>query len=339
MVAVRPGRVKCYSVRMKKIVALCALVVPLVSHAAPPRAPILGTPEVKGPAQIRWHFRSTDQSAVAFELRDELARSALRRVDDPAATFIDETNVVPADPDMACARYVVAMNAAGERSFGQPITYGCVRTPPVPPPLPKIDILDGRLARIVISNGANDPAVGLGIYEAVRGVWVSPEHLFVADPLYRTVGEWNAGDGVLLIGLRPNASYAFAAQARSVTGERSAFTPTVAVRTPAEAGDPGAPTLDRIGPLGPLRASPLTQTFTMRDRRPVIAGLVATRATVAITLDDRPYPAVVAPSAGPVASFTFVPPFLAPGIHTLRLGAARDGGTAWTPTIEFRVTE
>jgi hypothetical protein len=274
---------------------------------------------------------------VAFELRDELGRRAIKRINDPNASSIDETNVVPADPDGFCARYVVAINAAGESSFGQTLTYPCVRTPPVTPPTPKVEVLDKNIVKITVDAGINDPATGLGVYELEHDSWVSPTHLFTANPTYPTIGEWNAADGVELIGLRPNTGYAFALRARSMTGALSKFTPLVRIRTFAETSDPGAPILDRIGSLGNLRSRSILQTFVVKDKAPVIAGLVTSGALVAIDLDDRPFQATVVPGAGALSSFYLKPGRLSKGLHTVRLGALKDGATIWTPTIEFRV--
>ncbi len=322
---------------MKHVVIVLSVLFPLSALAVPPSAPILLAPEVKSSTHIRWHFRNSDPSAVSYELRDELGRRTLQRVDNPRATYIDETNVIPADPDMACARYVVAINKNGEQSFGQKLTYPCVRTPPVIVPQPTAEIVDMHVLKITLTHGANDPAVGLGVYEAERGAWVSPEHLFTATPTFLTIGAWNAVNGVLLIGLRPHTSYTFYAQARSVTGERSKFSAATRVRMPAEPAQPGAPTLDRLGELSNLRTQTLSQTFQIRQTRPVIAGLVAAGALVTIDIDDRPYVATVAPPRGGVSSFDFESPKLSTGLHTLRLGAIHNGTAAWTPTIEFRV--
>jgi len=323
---------------MKKLRFLLAiLTIPTGAFALPPHAPTLLQPEAIGSRQIRWHFKNTDKTAVAFELWSAIARAELKRVDDPNASYIDETGVIPADPDGYCARYIVAVNKAGLRSFGQPVTYGCMRTPPVTPAAPRVEIVDNKIIRITVDQGDNDPATGVGVYEAEHDSWVSPEHLFQANSIYPTFGEWNANDGILLIGLRPNTGYTFFLQARSVTGEVSKFAAPVHVRMPAEAADLGAPKLDRIGEQGNLRNEPLTQTFVTKQRAPAIAGLVSAGSLVTIDLDDRPFQATVAPAVGSLASFVFRPSKLAKGLHTLRLGAVSGGATAWTPTIEFRI--
>lgn len=322
----------------KHILMALVLLMPAVAFAAEPKAPILLTPEIISADTIRWNFKNTDNKTVAFELWSVLSRSMILRVDNPNALFIDESNMVPADPDQSCGRYVVAVNDAGERSFDQIMTYPCVRVPPAVPPKPQVDVIDHKIIKVTVSSGANDPATSVGVYDFKRGAWVSPEHIFVADTFMRPVGNWGSDLGTLLIGLRPNSSYELRSRARSVTGELSKWSDPVAVRMPAEKGDAFAPSLDRIGDKTGLFNQSLLQTFTTKDQQPVIAGIV-NGAGVTVTLDDQPYQATVKGN-NEVKSFAFTPPTkLAPGFHYLRLGAIRNGGLAWTPTIEFSIPE
>jgi hypothetical protein len=322
---------------MKKIIVIAILLLlPMGTLAAVPRAPILGEAQIISPTAIRWHFTSRDPKAVAFELWDVLSRSVISKIDNPKATYIDETNIVPADPDMTCGRYVVAVNANGERSFGQVRTYPCVRTPPVAPPAPKVEIISKQIIKVTASSGANDPATAIGILETQRGEWVSPENMFVADPELLTSGGWGTDMGTTLIGLRPNSSYSFVAIAQSVTGEVSKWSTPTIFRMPAEKGDPFAPSLAQIGESVGLLGKSLIQTFTTKSQRPTIAGIVNGKA-VTVTLDDRPYLAKLT-GTGKVKSFSFTPSFkIGTGYHYIRLGAQRDGSVAWGPTIEFVV--
>ncbi len=303
--------------------------------AVTPKTPILGKAEVVSSTEIRWHFVNRDKNAVAFELWDVLGRRIVKRVDDKKATYITEDNIIPADPDQACGRYVVAVNKNGERSFGQVMTYPCVRTPPVVPPPPEIEIKDNKIIKVNVSSGANDPATSIGVYEAKRGVWLSPENLFVADPFMEPAGIWGADMGSVLIGLRHNSSYVFYSRARSVTGELSIWSTPVIIRMPAEVADPGAPVLDRIGELKNLRGEKLDQTFTVKSAAPVIAGIFR-GANVTVDLDDRPYQATVFGS-GEIKSFSFAPGKIGSGFHYLRLGAIANGTVSWSPTIEFLI--
>ncbi len=327
------------SMKFRKFLAALIVVAPGAgSVSAPPAAPTLLAPKIVSSTEIRWQFKNNDSRAVAFELWDVLSRSRISRVDDPKAAFIAETNIVPADPDMACGRYVVAVDKDGRKSYGQKLTYPCVRTPPVAPLPPKLEILDKNIIRVTASSGANDPATAIGIVDAQRGVWVSPENMFVANPELLTPGEWGADMGTTIIGLRPNSSYSFYAVARSVTGEVSAKSPVVSVRMPAEKGDAFAPSLARIGESGKLLGQSLIQTFATKSERPTIAGIV-NGIGVTVTLDDRPFEAKVT-GEGAVKSFSWTPPAdIGTGYHYLRLGAIRDGSVAWTPTIEFMVLE
>lgn len=324
---------------MKKIIAIAVLLIaPASAFAAVPKAPVLGHGQIISPTHIRWHFKNVDKNAVAFELWDVLGRRVVSRVDNAKASYIDETNIVPADPDMACGRYVVAVNAKGERSFGQVLTYPCVRTPPVAPPAPKVEILDKNILKVTASSGANDPATAIGILEKQRGVWVSPGSMFVAEPELLTVGGWGTDIGTALIGLRPNSSYSFVAVAQSVTGEVSKYSSPANFRMPAEKGDPFAPSLGQIGESTGLLGKTLIQTFITKKQMPTIAGIVNGSA-VTVTLDDRPYLATVS-GAGEVKSFSFAPSFkIGTGYHYLRLGAHRNGAVAWSPTIEFLVAQ
>jgi hypothetical protein len=303
--------------------------------AATPKTPVLGKVEIASSTEIKWHFQNRDKTAVAFELWNVISRSVVLKVDDPKATFIDEKNIVPADPDQACGRYVVAVNAAGERSFAPILTYPCVRTPPTAPPPPAIEIKDDKIIKVTVSPGANDPATSIGVYEAKRGVWLSPENLFVADPFMEPVGNWGADMGSLLIGLRPNSSYVFYSRARSVTGELSKLSTPVAIRMPMEAADPGAPVLDRIGELNNLRKQNFDQTFVTKSVAPVIAGFFR-GSGVTVDLDDRPHEATTAGS-GEIKSFSFAPSNIGSGFHYLRLGAVFGGAVYWTPTVEFYI--
>lgn len=322
---------------MKNILAALVVIAPLSAMpAAPPKAPTLLEPKIVSPTEIRWQFKNNEPKAAAFELWSVLDRRRISRVDDPKATFIAETNVVPADPDMACGRYIVAVDKGGAMSFGQKFTYPCVRTPPVAPTPPEVKIIDKNIIRVTASSGANDPATAIGIADIERGNWVSPQNMFVAFPELLTPGQWGSDLGTTLIGLRPNSSYGFYAVAQSVTGEVSAKSPLVSFRMPAEKGDPFAPSLGRIGENGRLLGQSLIQTFVTKSLRPTIAGIVNGNG-VTVTLDDRPYPAAVSGS-GTVKSFSWVPPAdIGTGYHYLRLGAIRDGSVAWTPTIEFLV--
>jgi hypothetical protein len=322
---------------MKKLVLIALLLLsPLIAFAAEPKAPVLGKPEVVSSNIVRWHFKNVDKKAVAFELWNTISRTVLLRVDDPKATYIDETNIVPADPDMACGRYIVAVNAAGERSFGQVMTYPCVRTPPAVPPAPLIDVIDDKIIKVTVSSGANDPATSIGVYDFKHGAWLSPEHIFVAKTFMKPVGQWGADMGALLIGLRQNSSYELRSAARSVTGEISKWSDPVVVRMPAEKGDAFAPSLAAIGERTGLFGQTLLQTFTTNKQKPTVAGIV-NGSGVTITLDDRPYQAEVK-GDGEVKSFSFTPSAkLGAGFHYLRLGAIRAGSVAWTPTIEFEV--
>jgi hypothetical protein len=312
-----------------------SLLIAVPAFAATPKTPVLGKAEIVSPTEIKWHFESRDKTAIAFELWNVITRNVVLKVDDPKATFIDEKNVVPADPDMACGRYVVAVNAEGERSFAQILTYPCVRTPPVAPPPPVIETKDNKIIKVNVSSGANDPATSIGVYEAKRGVWLSPENLFVADPFMEPVGNWGADMGSLLIGLRPNSSYMFYSRARSVTGELSKLSTPVAVRMPMEAADANAPVLDRIGELNNLRKQNFEQTFVTKSAAPVIAGFFR-GSGVTVDLDDRPHQATVAGS-GEVKSFSFAPGKIGSGFHYLRLGAVSEGAVYWTPTVEFYI--
>ncbi len=315
---------------------VATLISPAAVFAAPLKAPVLGVPKIISPKVIRWNFQNVDKRAVAFELWDVLARKILLRVDNPKARFIDETNVIPADPDMACGRYVVAVDAQGEKSFGQVMTYPCVRTPPVAPTRPVVEIVDKQIIKITASSGANDPATGIGIYEANRGNWVSPDNMFTATPELLTPGEWGADLGTLLIGLRPNSSYTFLTRARSVTGELSPWTAPTTLRMPAENGDAFAPSLASIGETSGLLGKTLLQTFITKREQPAIAGIFSGNA-VTVTLDDRPYQAATS-GTGAIKNFSFAPPAkIGAGYHYLRLGALRGGSVAWSPTIEFVV--
>ena len=323
---------------MKRIViGLVVLLAPGLALAAAPKTPLLGNAEVVSSTEIRWHFTNRDKNAIAFELWNVLSRSVVSRVNDPKATFIEEDKIVPADPDQTCGRYVVAVNAGGERSFAPVETYPCVRTPPVIPPPPKIEVKENRTIKVTVDPGANDPATAIGIYEAERGVWLSPENLFVADPFMEPVGNWGADMGSTLIGLRPNSSYTFYSRARSVTGELSKFSTPVRIRMPAEPADAAAPILDRIGELKNLRGEKFDQTFVTKAAAPVIAGLYRGD-SVTVDLDDRPYPAAIS-GAGEVKSFSYAPGKIGSGFHYLRLGAASNGWVSWTPTIEFYVQD
>jgi len=320
----------------KIIIAAILLLAPVGALAAVPKAPILGEAQIISPTAVRWHFTNRDPKAVAFELWSVISRSVISKIDNPKATYIDETNIVPADPDMTCGRYVVALNAKGERSFGQVRTYPCVRTPPVTPPAPKVKIMDKQIIKVTASSGANDPATAIGILETQRGNWVSPENMFVANPELLTIGGWGTDIGTTLIGLRPNSSYSFVAVAQSVTGEVSKFSLPTVFRMPAEKGEAFAPSLGRIGENAGLFGKPLDQTLTTKNQQPIIAGIVNANA-VTITLDDRPYLAKLT-GAGEVKNFTFTPSSkIGTGYHYLRMGAQRDGSVAWSPTIEFRV--
>ena len=214
---------------MNKIVMIAILLLaPAGVLAAVPKIPILGEAQIISPTAVRWHFTNRDPKAAAFELWNVITRSMISRIANPKATYIDETNIVPADPDMTCGRYIVAVNAKGERSFGQVRTYPCVRTPPVAPPAPKVEIMDKQIIKVTASSGANDPATAIGILETQRDAWVSPENMFVADPELLTLGGWGTDIGTTLIGLRPNSNYSFVAVAQSVTGEVSKYSaPTV----------------------------------------------------------------------------------------------------------------
>jgi len=322
---------------MKKIIAIAVLLLaPVGSFAAVPKAPILGEAQIISSTAIRWHFTNRDPRAVAFELWNVLSRSVVSKIDNPKATYIDENNIVPADPDMTCGRYIVAVTAKGERSFGQVRTYPCVRTPPVVPPAPKVEIMDKQIIKVTASSGANDPATSIGILETQRGAWVSPSEMFVANPELLTPGGWGTDMGTTLIGLRPNSSYSFVAVAQSVTGEVSKFSLPTVFRMPAEKGDAFAPSLAQIGESTGLLGKSLIQTFVTYGQTPTIAGLVNGSA-VTVTLDDRPYQAKLA-GAGEVKNFSFTPSFkIGTGYHYLRLGAQREGTVAWGPTIEFLV--
>jgi hypothetical protein len=334
---------------MKRLLIIALLLAPLASSAATisivpsdqappaaPRSPLLLAPKIMSPTEIRWRFQNREPKAVAFELWDTIGRRMISRLDDPKASYIAETNVVPADPDMACGRYVVAVTADGRRSYGPVMTYPCVRTPPVAPPAPKVEIIDKNIIKITASSGANDPATGIGILEANRVNWVSPSSMFVAYPEILTPGEWGSDMGTMLIGLRPNSSYVFYAVARSVTGEVSPRSSAVSFRMPAEKGDAFAPSLASIGESRGLLGKPLTQTFATKSQTPVIAGIFKGSA-VTVTLDDRPYLAQVSGS-GEIKSFSFTPPFkIGTGYHYIRLGAQRNGSVAWSPTVEFVV--
>jgi hypothetical protein len=323
---------------MKKIVLIATLLmIPTMVFAATPKTPVLGNAEVVNPTEIKWHFTNRAKDAVAFELWNVLSRSMLIRVDDPKAAFIDEKNIVPADPDQTCGRYIVAVNGKGERSFAQKETYPCVRTPPVVPPPPKVEIKDNNIIKVTVDPGANDPATAIGVYEARRGVWLSPENLFVAEPFMEPVGNWGADMGSTLAGLRPNSSYLFYSRARSVTGELSKFSAPVMIRMPAEPADAGAPVLDRIGETGNLRGEKLEQTFVTKSSAPVIAGLFRGDA-VTVDLDDRPHAANISGGEG-VKNFSFAPGTIGSGFHYLRLGALSAGAVHWTPTIEFYIPE
>jgi len=211
-----------------------------------------------------------------------------------------------------------------------------VRTPPVAPPTPKVEIIDKNIIKITASSGANDPATAVGIVEANRGNWVSPTSMFVAFPELLTPGEWGADMGTTLIGLRANSSYSFYAVAQSVTGAVSPHSAMVSFRMPAENGDAFAPSLASIGEARGLFGQSLLQTFTTKSQRPAITGIFKGSA-VTVTLDDRPYLAQVSGS-GEIKSFSFTPPSkIGTGYHYLRLGSHRDGEVAWTPTIEFVV--
>lgn len=311
-------------------------IAPLKVLAVSVQSPVLGQPKIINSTQIRWPFMNRAKNVVAFELWDTIGRRILKRVDDPKATYIDETNVVPADPDMACGRYIVAVAKTGLRSFGQTMTYPCVRTPPVVPPKPRVEILDKQIIKVTASSGDNDPATAIGIYEANRGAWVSPSQMFTADPELLTHGMWGADIGTTLIGLRPNSSYVFYAQAQSVTGELTKFSQPTAFRMPAEVGEAFAPTLLSIGNSGNLLGQSFAQTFKAKSQRPRITGFV-NGSGVTVTLDDRPYAATLS-GAGQVKNFSFVPKFdIGKGYHYLRLGALRNGEVAWSPTIEFVV--
>jgi hypothetical protein len=321
---------------MKKIIVVAILLLaPTMVLAATPKTPVLGKAEIVSPTEIKWHFQNRDKTAVAFELWNVLTRSVVLRVDDPKATFIDEKNIIPADPDQTCGRYVVALNAAGERSFSQKETYPCVRTPPVAPLPPVIEIKDNKIIKVTVSPGANDPATSIGVYEAKRGIWLSPENLFVANPFMEPVGNWGTDMGSLLIGLRPNSSYEFYTRARSVTGELSKLSTSVAIRMPAETSDAGAPVLDRIGELNNLRKQNFDQTFVTKSAAPAIAGFFR-GSGVAVDLDDRPHQATIAGN-GEVKSFSYAPGKIGSGFHYLRLGAVSEGAVYWTPTIEFYI--
>jgi len=322
---------------MKKIIlAMVFLIAPSGVLAAPPKAPVLGEAQVVSSTQVRWHFKNRDPQAVAFELWSVLSRSVISKIDDPKASYIDEKNIIPADPDMTCGRYVVAVNAQGLRSFGQVRTYPCVRTPPVVPPPPKVEIMDKQIIKVTASSGANDPATAIGIYELQRGAWVSPENTFVANPELLTPGGWGTDMGTTLIGIRPNSSYSFAAVAQSVTGEVSKYSKPTVFRMPIEKGDPFAPVLAVIGESTGLIGKSLTQTFATKSQTPTIVGIAAGSA-VTVTLDDRPYQATLA-GAEEVKSFSFTPSFkIGTGYHYIRLGVQRDGTMAWSPTIEFKV--
>jgi len=322
---------------MKKVITIAILLlVPVGVFAAAPKAPILGEAQIISPTAVRWHFTNRDSKAVAFELWNVITRSVISKIDNAKATYIDETNIVPADPDMTCGRYIAAVNAAGERSFGQVRTYPCVRTPPAAPPAPKVEIMDKQIIKVTASSGANDPATAIGILETQRGAWVSPENMFVADPELLTAGGWGTDMGTTLIGLRPNSSYSFVAVAQSVTGEVSKYSPPTVFRMPAEKGDAFAPSLASIGEATGLLGKSLIQTFVTYVQTPTIAGIVNGKA-VTVTLDDRPYLAKLT-GTGEVKNFSFTPSFkIGTGYHYIRLGAQRDGSVAWSPTIEFKV--
>jgi hypothetical protein len=320
------------------IIILFFLFAPAVVLAAPPKAPLLGKAEIVSSTHIRWHFKNVDAAVVGFELWDAIARRVIMSVQNSKAAFIDEKNIVPADPDMACGRYVAAVNKNGERSFGPVLTYPCVRTPPVPPPAPVIEQVKEKVINITVRPGDNDPAVALGIYEANRGVWVSPENLFVAAPYFKSVGEWGSDWGSLLIGIRPGSSYEFRAIARSVTGELSAWSQPSFYRLPAESGEPYAPLVDVLGENIGLANKNSATTFRTKSEQPLIAGIFSGTA-VTVTLDDRPYLALVK-GDGAVKNFSFIPAFkIGTGYHYLRVGAHRSGMVAWGPTIEFAVSE
>jgi len=321
---------------MKTLLAAILIISPLAASAAVPKAPTLLLPQVVSSTEIRWFFKNNEPKAVAFELWDVLGRRMISQVANPKATYIAETNVVPADPDMACGRYVVAVDDKGGRSFGQVMTYPCVRTPPVAPPVPTVEIIDSKIINVTASSGDNDPASGIGIYEIQRGNWVSPGSMFVAEPEMLTPGAWGADIGSKLIGLRPNSSYTFAARAQSVTGELSKWSEKKFFRMPAEKGDAFAPSLSQIGESTGLLGKTLIQTFVTKKQMPTIAGIVKGDA-VTVTLDDRPYLAEIK-GTGEVKSFSFTPTSkIGEGYHYIRLGAHRDGTIAWTPTVEFVV--
>lgn len=321
---------------MKRLLAAIIIISPLSASAAVPKAPTLLPPQIVSPTEIRWPFKNNEPKAVAFELWDVLGRRMISQVVNPKASYIAETNIVPADPDMACGRYIVAVDDKGGRSFGQVMTYPCVRTPPVAPPVPNVEIIDSKIINVTASSGANDPATAIGIYETQRRNWISPANMFVAEPEMLTPGGWGTDMGSKLIGLRPNSSYTFVARAQSVTGEISKWSEKIFFRMPAEAGDAFAPSLSQIGESTGLLGKSLIQTFATKKQMPTIAGIVNGNA-VTVTLDDRPYLAEVK-GEGTVKSFSFTPSAkIGEGYHYLRLGAHRNGVIAWTPTIEFLV--
>jgi hypothetical protein len=334
--------------RMKQLLIAVLLLFPAVASAAfkvvasseslpvPPKAPVLLAPQIVSSTEIRWRFRNREPKAVAYELWDAIGRQVISRLDDPKAAYIAETNIVPADPDMACGRYIVAVTADDRRSYGQISTYPCVRTPPVAPPPPKVEIIDKNIIKITISPGTNDPAVAIGVLELNRGAWVSPSSMFIAHPEMLTSGQWGTDMGTMIIGLRSNSSYTFRAVVRSVTGEVSPYSAPISIRMPAEKGEAFAPSLDRIGESGGLFGMSINQTPKTKNQRPVIAGIV-NGTGVTVTLDDRPYLAKISGN-GEIKNFTFAPESnIGSGYHYLRLGAHRDGTVAWTPTIEFVV--
>ncbi|MDO8425156.1 MAG: hypothetical protein Q7T01_01425 [bacterium] len=299
-------------------------------------APTIATP-VPAATSIRWPFANSGGAASGFAIRDADGKE-LARTDDPAATFVEERALAP-DTEY-CGRRVVALS--GTKISPVSDSYPCAVTLAVVPGAATASDVTRSSAVIAFGAGSgNADDIRYAIKDKQSGRYVAADGLFgTPDAVWRTFAEWERGR-VLVIGLEPDHTYAFCAEARNHVGVPSACSATTIVSTTV-----GSDRGDASAQVQTTLASPDVRTD---DRIPVVVRVAhAGTGIVRNLVVSIPIPAGAVPMPGTLvvngvrasdagdADAADVGA-TAPGVATFRLATLGIGATA-VFGIDFRTT-
>ncbi len=205
---------------------------------APWQNPDPRTPTVLSPTSVRWNFAGAPKEGVRL-----LKKGAdggfieILKAEQPNLQYLDETGLRA--NTAVTNRYIQSVITDDQRKLADaeaPRQLGTPTLPPSPLPTPTIVRLDDRVVKIRLDAGANEPPLTVAIQDAVSSLWLGEGRALTgAEPIYKKIDEWNdTADGLQIVGLTPNTSYALRVKGHGLNNADANFSPSLGLVTALE---------------------------------------------------------------------------------------------------------